>query len=69
MRTLIAATALAAFLLAPAYAQQPGQKQQTTSAQHDLATSVKAKHHQTAKRRNIIRSETGTTGSGHFMHY
>jgi hypothetical protein len=64
MRTLLAATAVSALLLAPvgAYAQK---SQQETSSQQDLREGVKAEP-STAKRQNILRSETNsndTTGA------
>ena len=63
MRTLLAATAMSALLLAPvgAYAQR---SQQTTETQQNFRDSVKAEK-PTAKRQHILRSETNrndTTG-------
>ena len=70
MRSLLAATAVSALLLVPvgAYAQK---SQQTTDTQQNFRQGVKAEK-PTAKRQNILRSETNkddaggptTTGSG-----
>lgn len=64
MRTLLAATALSAMLLAPvgAYAQR---SQQTTGTQQNFRDSVKAEK-PTAKRHHILKGETNrneTTGA------
>ena len=56
MRTLLAATAVSALLLVPvgAYAQK---SEQTTDTQQNFRQGVKAEK-PTAKRQNILRSET-----------
>ncbi len=56
MRNLLAATAAAAFVLAPgvSFAQTPGH--QSTGTQTEFRQSVKAEH-PTHKRHQIIRSE------------
>jgi hypothetical protein len=64
MRSLLAATAVTALLLAPvgAYAQR---SQQTTDTQQNFRQGVKAEK-PTAKRKNILRGETNkneTTGT------
>ncbi len=63
MRSLLAASALSALLLAPAGAIAAGQ--QSTGAQSDLRQSVKAKA-PTLKRHHIIRAEQNknTVGAG-----
>lgn len=65
MRTLLAAGALSALLLAPVASYAAGAGQQSTSAQSDFRHNVKAKH-PTLKRHEIIRAEKNknTTGAG-----